>query len=175
MTTDTTGGQAPQPGGIHFGVLDIIKGSDDRPTVRQDAIQTFANGIDQMLERGPEAFRLNIDLPSGSKLSMLWQRPVPTAGYILWGTQDTLYAVTVLLSGLNDADDRTCLDRLRQHPGVSLPSAYFTDLLEMERPGIATLYVRNESITSTPITEAAIGTAKAAFHRMRATGKKPPL
>src|SRR5205807_7577239 len=106
MTQDPQGGPAPQPepqpGGIRFGVTDFITGTQDRPRIRPHAVDQGATAARQLLAQDARAFRLEVNLPDATRVSMTWQRPTPTAGFIVWSWKEFIYAVSVLLGGLSD-------------------------------------------------------------------------
>lgn len=114
-------------------------------------------------------------MPDATRLVLVWQRNGATAGHAVWVWQDRIYAATLYLSGLSDADDNTAVANIQNMYGVNAPREYIENVRSLERPLVATLYLGNEAVTKTPITAAAAGLGQTLFRQVNAVGTHPPL
>ncbi len=84
-----------------------------------------------------------------------------------------MYAVSLLLSGMNE-DDNEAFTRASKVHGITLPEQWVEGIRGMTRPRLATIYLENEAVTKTPITAAAIGLAKVFFTSLKSLPDAPP-
>lgn len=167
-------GNPGQPSGIHVNVRDYIHGSE-RPEIKENSIRSFAKGFDTMLRRNLQQFTLEIQLQDATKLVCVWVRAGATAGYATWIWKDCIQAVSIVLAGLNDAEDNRAIEQARSLQGITISETCADDMRGQTRPLVATIYYGTEAVTKTPITPAAIGLAQTFCTQLKAEGERLPV